>query len=131
MLVDFGLAVALLDDGPREDAWETLVEAFKPLDKGERYSESELHRFRGDFHLDEGDLDKAETWYRSAIDVAKRQSSKSYELRSTMRLCRVWQQQDKVAEAREALSSVYDWFTEGFDTPDLIDARAMLDEYAS
>ena len=115
-------------DGQREEAWQTLHDAFPHLEKGERYTEAELHRFRGDFHFDEGDLDQAETWYRSSLEVAKRQSAKSYELRSTMRLCRVWQQQEKQAEAHDALSEVYGWFTEGFETLNLVDAKALLEE---
>jgi adenylate cyclase len=125
------LAVALWHDGQRQEAWETLDSAFAVLDRGERYTEAELHRFRGDFHFDEGDLEQAETWYRSSVDIATRQSAKSYELRSTMRLCRIWKQQDKIDQARESLSEVYNWFTEGFDTLDLIEARAMLEEFST
>lgn len=125
------LAVALWHDGQREAAWEQLHEAFPYLEKGERYTEAELHRFRGDFHFDEGDFDQAENWYRSSIDVARRQSAKSYELRSTMHLCRIWQQQDRIDEARESLSTVYNCFTEGFDTLDLVEARRMLDDFSS
>jgi predicted ATPase len=66
-----------------------------------------------------------------ALDVARRQEAKSLEMRAAMSLDRLWQRQGKHAEARELLASVYDWFTEGFDTTDLQDAKALLEELAS
>ncbi|MGH9938750.1 MAG: hypothetical protein ACREAM_21125, partial [Blastocatellia bacterium] len=71
---------------------------------------------------------EAEACFQKAIEVAQRQQAKSLELRATMSLARLWRQQGKTAEARQALAEVYGWFTEGFDTPDLKDAKALLDE---
>ena len=71
---------------------------------------------------------EAETWLQPALDVAHRQEAKSLELRAAMSLSRLWQQQGKRAEARDLLAPIYCWFTEGFDTPDLQDAKALLDE---
>jgi predicted ATPase len=71
---------------------------------------------------------EAEAWLQRALDVARRQEAKSLELRAAMSLARLWQQQGKRDEARELLVLVYDWFTEGFDTADLQEARALLDE---
>jgi len=72
----------------------------------------------------------AEPWVQQALDVARRQEAKSLELRAAMELCRLWQPQGKGAAARALLAEVYDWFTEGFDTADLREARALLDELA-
>ena len=69
-----------------------------------------------------------ETWLQRALDVARHQETKSLELRAAMSLARLWQQQGKKAEAHEMLSDVYNWFTEGFDTKDLQEAKALLDE---
>jgi predicted ATPase len=71
--------------------------------------------------------EEAEVWLRRALDVARRQEAKSLELRAAMSLSRLWQQQGKQAEARELLAPVYGWFTEGFDTADLQEAKALLD----
>ncbi len=123
------LADALWHAGRRDEAWRTLDEAFGHLQSGERYMEAELLRWRGDFEFDQGGLDNAESAYRESLAVAARQQAKSYELRSTMRLGRVWNQRGKTAEAKEALANIYNRFTEGFETPDLIDARKLLTEW--
>ena len=73
---------------------------------------------------------EAETWLQRALDVARHQEAKSLELRAAMSLARLWQQQDKCAEAHELLAPVYGWFTEGFDTADLQEAKALLAELA-
>ena len=75
-------------------------------------------------------LEEAETWLQRALDVARRQEAKSLELRAAMSLSRLWQQQGKQQEAHDLLAEVYAWFTEGFDTADLQDARALLDTLA-
>jgi predicted ATPase len=75
-----------------------------------------------------GDLAEAEAAYRHAIEVAQRQQAKSWELRAATGLARLWQGQGKRGEARDLLAPVYAWFTEGFDTADLKDAKALLDE---
>ena len=74
--------------------------------------------------------DEAETLFRQALDLARDQQTKSFELRAATSLARLWQQQGKQAEAHELLSEIYNWFTEGFDTKDLIDAKALLEELA-
>ena len=69
----------------------------------------------------------AEACFRAAIEVARRQRAKSLELQAALRLCRLWQQQGEREEARELLAEIYGWFTEGFDTADLQEAKALLD----
>ena len=71
---------------------------------------------------------EAETWLQRALDVARRQEAKSLELRAAMSLSRLWQQQGKRTEAYELLAPIYSWFTEGFDTADLQEAKALLEE---
>ena len=71
---------------------------------------------------------EAEAWLQRALDVARRQEAKSLELRAAMSLSRLWQQQGKQAEARALLAPIYGWFTEGFDTADLQEAKALLEE---
>ena len=96
---------------------------------GERWSEAELHRLKGELLLQRGDdPEEVETCYRQAIAVAQRQEAKSWELRATTSLARLLRDQGRAAEARDILSPIYHWFTEGFDTPDLQDAKALLDE---
>ena len=73
---------------------------------------------------------EAEACFQQAIAVAQQQSAKSWELRAATSLARLWQQQGKTAEARDLLAPVYNWFTEGFDTADLKDAKALLDSLA-
>ena len=73
-------------------------------------------------------LEEAEAWLQRALDVARSQEAKSLELRAAMSLSRLWQQQGKQAEARVLLAPVYGWFTEGFDTADIQDAKALLEE---
>jgi predicted ATPase len=92
------------------------------------YHEAELHRVRGDLLNDIGDLTSAEHSYQQAIAVAKRQSAKMFELRASTRIARLWRDQGKRDEARELLAPVYGWFTEGFDTRDLKEAKALLED---
>ncbi len=73
---------------------------------------------------------EAEECFHKAVEIARRQEAKSLELRAAMSLSRLWQQQGKQAEARELLAPVYGWFTEGFDTADLQEARTLLEELA-
>ena len=73
---------------------------------------------------------EAETCFHQALDIARRQQAKSLELRAAMSLSRLWQRQGKRDEARQLLAPIYSWFTEGFDTADLKEARALLDELA-
>jgi predicted ATPase len=96
----------------------------------ERFYEAEVHRVQGELVLaqtaDQHAL--AETCFQHALDIAHRQQTKSWELRAATSLARLWQQQGKRAEARELLAPIYGWFTEGFDTADLQEAKALLEE---
>lgn len=104
----------------------TLVEH-----NGERFYEAEIWRIKGELLLKAATSDaqaEAESCYHKAIEIARRQSAKSWELRAATSLARLWRQQGKTAEAGQMLAQVYGWFTEGFDTADLKDAKALLDE---
>ena len=96
---------------------------------GERFGEADIHRVKGDLLLLSGVNEiRAVECYHQSLDVARRQSAKSWELRTTISLARLWQKQGKDTEARELLAGIYGWFTEGFGTPDLMDAKALLEE---
>jgi DNA-binding SARP family transcriptional activator/predicted ATPase len=130
------LAEAQASAGQAEAGLSTLAEAVAFVEKtGERYYEAEIYRLQGELLLMQGDeaeteasFHQAESWLQHAVEVARRQQAKSWELRATVSLCRLWQQQGKVDEARQMLAQIYDWFTEGFDTPDLREAKALLEE---
>jgi predicted ATPase len=96
---------------------------------GERYWEAELHRLKGKVLLQSamGQQEEAEACFQQALDIARRQQAKSLELRAATSLARLWQQQGKRQEARDLLAPVYGWFTEGFDTVDLQEAKSLLD----
>ena len=94
----------------------------------ERTDEVELHRVRGDLLKVIGEQSAAEQSYREALAVAERQSAKLFELRAATSLARLWRNQGKTAEAQALLAPVYSWFTEGFDAPDLVEAKALLAE---
>jgi predicted ATPase len=98
----------------------------------ERWWEAEVARLRGVLLLRQPGTPQAEaeTCLRQALDVARRQEAKSLELRAAMSLARLWQQQAKRVEAYELLAPIYGWFTEGFDTADLQEAKALLEELA-
>ncbi len=100
---------------------------------GERCYEAELHRLKGDCCCStppRSSQAQAETCFQQALDIARRQQAKSLELRAAMSLARLWQQQGKRAEAHELLAPIYGWFTEGFDTADLQEAKALLEALA-
>jgi DNA-binding SARP family transcriptional activator/predicted ATPase len=93
----------------------------------ERFCEAEMHRIRGELLLAQGsDEAKVERCYQHAIEIARQQSARSWELRAVTSLCRLWRGQGKHEAAREKLAEIYRWFTEGFDTPDLQDAEALI-----
>ena len=96
----------------------------------ERWWEAEVCHLRGTLLLRQPGTSQAEAeaWLQRALDVARRQEAKSLELRAAMSLARLWQQQGKRTEAYELLAPVYGWFTEGFDTVDLQEAKALLEE---
>ena len=115
--------------GQIEEGLTALAEALDAAQKtGERVADAELQRLKGELTLQSGDDEEAQACFQKAIDIAREQEAKSWELRAATSLARLWQQQGKTIEARELLTPVYDWFTEGFDTADLKDAKALLDE---
>jgi predicted ATPase/predicted Ser/Thr protein kinase len=129
----FRLSQALREAGKVLDALEVLSEAMACVQKtGESYFEAEIHRLEGELHLMHKDMnDDAEACFHRAVEVARRQKAKSLELRAVMGLARLWQRQGKKEDARQRLTEIYDWFTEGFDTPDLVDAKVLLEELSS
>ena len=94
------------------------------------WCEAEMYRIKGELLLRQPvpDAPQAEACFQQALAVARRQQARSWELRAAMSLSRLWQQQGKRAEARELLAPIYSWFTEGFDTPDLQEAKALLED---
>ena len=117
--------------GHTEDGLQALAEAYTLVEQHEeRYWEAEVCRLRGVLLLRQPETPQAEAeaWLQRALDVARRQEAKSLELRAAMSLSRLWQQQGKRAEAYELLAPIYGWFTEGFDTADLQEAKTLLEE---
>jgi predicted ATPase len=116
-----------------DDAWRRICEAINAIETTkERWYEAEVNRVAGEIAMlsSEPDTSKAETYFERALAVARKQQAKSWELRATMSMTRLWRDQGKRDEARELLAPVYGWFTEGFDTLDLKQAKALLDELA-
>jgi len=127
------LAVAYAELGRNNDAWRCLGEATATMETGgERWFEAELHRTAGEIELmdPERGAAKAEACFERALAVARKQRAKSWELRSAMSMARLRRRQGKRNEARELLAPIYGWFTEGFETLDLKQAKALLDELA-
>ncbi len=132
------LAEAYRKAGQIEEGLTSLAEALDTVDKtGERWYEAELYRIKGELLLaQEGKkakgkkeaVSEAETCFSKAVDIARSQSAKSLELRAVMSLGRLWQQQSKKEEAQRMLAEIYGWFTEGFDTADLKESKALLEE---
>jgi predicted ATPase len=117
--------------GRPEDGLQALAEAHTLVEQQEvRWWEAEVCRLRGVFLLGQPGTPQAEaeTWLQRALDIARHQQAKSLELRAAVSLARLWQQQGKHDEARALLAPVYSWFTEGFDTADLQEAQALLEE---
>ena len=126
------LAEAQAKAGHPEGGLGTLDDALAQVETtGERYCEAELYRLKGKLLWMQGDQTKAGDCFQQAVEVARRQKAKSWELRATTSLARLWQAQGRADEARQALAEVYGWFTEGFDTPDLQEANALLKELSS
>jgi len=116
-----------------EEGLTVLVEALALVEStGERNWEAELHRRKGELLLmKQGQkVGEAEECFRKALDTARRQQAKSLELRAAMSLSRLWRQEGKGKDARELLAPLYGWFTEGFDTADLKEAKALVEELA-
>ena len=133
--------------GQTAEGLEALAEALATLARsGVRWWEAELYRLRGELLLQSGVVEsgvfspqsalhtpqssEAEACFQQALTVARRQQAKSLELRAALSLARLWQQHGKRAAAHALLAEVYGWFSEGFDTADLQEARAVLNELA-
>jgi predicted ATPase/class 3 adenylate cyclase len=116
-----------------DEAWRNIRDAMSAIeDTKERWWEAEVNRTAGEITQlsPERDAAKAEEYFERALAVARQQQAKSWELRAAMSLARLWRDQGKVSQARELLAPVYGWFTEGFDTRDLKEAKALLAELA-
>jgi len=128
------LAMAYAGLGQFDDAWRCIDEAMTAVETtNERWCEAEVNRIGGEIVLmsQEPDAAKAEAYFERALAVAREQQAKSWELRAAMSMARLWRDQGKPQQARELLAPGYGWFTEGFDTRDLKEAKALLDELAS
>ena len=120
--------------GQFDDAWRCIDEAMTMVETTkERWCEAEVYRMAGEIALmsPEPDTVKAKAYFERALAVSRQQHAKSWELRAAMSMARLWRDQGKPQQARELLAPVYGWFTEGFDTLDLKEAKALLDELAS
>ena len=114
--------------GQPEAGLTALSKALALVEKtGERYYEAELHRLKGELLLHaDSKVSHAATCFQQALAIARRQQAKSLELRAAMSLSRLWHQHGKRDEAHDLLAPIYGWFTEGFDTADLQEAKALL-----
>jgi predicted ATPase len=124
------LAEACALSGDVQRGLGALDEALAVVERiGERWPEAELHRLRGQLLAaqPDGRPDEASAAFERAIEIARRQSAKSWELRAATSLARLWRDQGKPADARNLLAPVSAWFTEGFATPDIEEAKALLD----
>jgi predicted ATPase len=130
---DTGRYVCLLADAYRRtdrvsegiDALDELMLAKQPA--GERSYEAELHRVDGELALSCGDRSRGESRFRRALDIARQQSAKTWELRAAVSLARLWAEEGERRKAHALLTPVHGWFTEGHDAPDLQEAKALLD----
>jgi predicted ATPase len=119
--------------GRLNDAWRCISEAMTAVETSkESWCEAEVNRIAAEIALKspEPETAKAEAYFERALAVARAQQAKSWELRAAMSMARLWRDQGKRDEARELLAPVYGWFTEGFDTRDLKEAKALLEELA-
>jgi predicted ATPase len=132
ILVPYSLALlarACEIAGQIEDAEARLDEALQIVERtGERWFAAELYRHKGQLLLRQGRSEAAEELYGKALSIAREQEAKLWELRAAVSLARLWRDQGRPTEALELLTPIYGWFTEGFDTPDLKEAKALLDE---
>ncbi len=128
------LARANADIGQFDDARRCLAEAIAAVETTkESWFEAEVHRIAGEIALTSPEQDdtKAREHFERALAVARQQQAKSWELRAAMSMARLWRHQGKVQQAHELLAPVYGWFTEGFDTRDLKEAKALLEGLGS
>jgi predicted ATPase len=127
------LAIAYADLCQFDDAQRCIADAMDWIERSkEKWCEAEVHRIAGEIALKSfaPDTEKAEKYFDRALAVARQQQAKSWELRAAMSMARLWRDRGELQQARELLAPVYGWFTEGFDTLDLKDAKALLDELA-
>jgi predicted ATPase len=125
------LAEACRETGRLDEGQRALAEALAAADKhGIRHHEAEIHRLKGELLLmqDQSNAPQAQRCFERAIEIARKQSARSLELRATMSLARLLAKQGHRDGARAMLAEIYGWFTEGFDTADLKDAKALLEE---
>ena len=123
--------MAYAELGQLDDAWRCIDDAIDKVERSkEKWCEAEVHRIAGEIALKspQPDAAKAEAYFERALAVARQQQAKSWELRAAMSMARLWRDQGKRDEARDLLAPVYGWFTEGFDTLDLKEAKTLLDE---
>ena len=128
------LASAHAELGQFDKAWRCIAEAMTAVEiSKERLCEAEIHRTAGEIalKLPQPDAAKAQAYFEHALAVARQQQAKSWELRAAMSLARLWRDQGKQQQARELLAPVHGWFTEGFDTRDLREAKALLEDLAA
>jgi predicted ATPase len=122
--------------GRFEEGLAAVAEAIAIVEKtGERYNEAELHRLKGELVLRGSGVEagpgvqtEAEECFRKSIEIARQQEARSFELRAVTSLSRLWRQQGKKAEARQALAEIYGWFNEGVDTKDLMEAKTLIEQ---
>jgi predicted ATPase len=125
--------------GDLEKAMNFIEQAIAEVQRGaEHYYEAELYRIKGELKLkkandiNQKEVEKeAEECFKQSLQIAQEQMAKSFELRTTLSLCRLLKKQDKKEEARQLLTKIYNWFTEGFEEPDLREAMAMLQDLKS
>jgi len=125
------LARAYSELGQVDDAWRCIEEATISIETtNERWCEADIHRVAGEIALTspEPDATKAEAYFERALAVARAQQAKSWELRAAMSMARLWRDQAKRQQAHDLLTPVYGWFTEGFDTLDLKEAKVLLEQ---
>jgi predicted ATPase len=127
------LAMGYAEMGKFDEAQSCVAEAMTLIETtGEKWHEAEVNRIAGEIGLTLSDPNavKAEAYFERSLAIARQQQAKSWELRAAMSMARLWRDQGKRDEARELLAPVYGWFTEGFDTLDLKEAKALLGELA-
>jgi predicted ATPase len=125
------LARAYAELGQFDDAWQSIDETMTAVETTkERWWEAEVYRTAGEIALmlPEPDAAKAEVYFERALAVARDQKAKSWELHAAMSMARLWRDQGKRGQARDLLAPIYGWFTEGFDTLDLKQAKTLLEE---
>jgi len=125
------LAIAYADLSQFTEAWRCIGEVLTTMEASrERWCEAEIHRVSGEVVLKQPqrDVAKAQACFEHALATCRAQQAKSWELRAAMSMARLWRDQGKRKEARELLAPVYNWFTEGFDTLDLKEAKVLLQD---